>query len=119
MRWFISTSTSVYIPVTLCTHPVQLLNYTSALHFLCYRANNPSARWLTPSQQQLRQEALPAPRVQARVRDQDVEHPTSNKKGIGLKEQDLAPIMEGTRHLKDPGTGLLRKMKEDQDQDPT
>ena len=97
MRWFISTSTSVYIPVTLCTHSVQLLNYTSALHFLCYRANNPSARWLTPSQQQLRQEALQAPQVQARVGDQDVEHPTSNKKGIGVKEQDLARIMEGTR----------------------
>ena len=89
------------------------------MHFLCYRANNPSARWSTPSQQQLRQEALPAPRVQARVGDQDVEHPTSNKKGIGVKEQDLAPIMEGTRHQKDPGTGLLKKIKEDQDQDPT
>ena len=119
MRWFITTSTCVYIPVTLCTHPVQLLNYTSPFHFLCYRADNPSSRWLSPSQQQLRQEALPAPRVQARVRDQDVEHPTSNKKGIGVKEQDLAPIMEGTRHQKDPGTGLLKKIKEDQDQDPT
>ena len=47
-----------------------------------------------------------------------MEHPTSNEKGIGVKEQDLAPIMEGTRHQKDPGTGLLKKIEEDQDQDP-